>query len=73
MVIDMLAMVGGGVLELDSPPPPQAARLLVRPVTSALVSARRNILRCIAKIPLELFRCAGRPAVLAIAGELDVG
>jgi hypothetical protein len=37
---------GGGMLELSELPPPQA----LRPVTSAQLTARRNILRCIIQI-----------------------
>ena len=64
-----------GVLGLDALPlpPPQAARLAVRPVTSAPETARRNILRCIAKIPLSVDSLPAAPAVNAIAPEADVG
>jgi hypothetical protein len=52
----------GGVVEpAELPPPPQAVRPAVTPVTSALDTARRNLLRCISKVPLSVDRCAGFP------------
>ena len=52
IVTAIVAGAGGGMLELL--PPPQALRLKLTPVTSAQVIGRRNILRCISKIPFSV-------------------
>jgi hypothetical protein len=56
----------------EPPPAPQAVRLAARPVTSALRSARGNILRCIF-LPFRWFAMPRQGGLLLIASYSAVG